>query len=720
MNITAQASNRSLSASGKKRFPGTSGKSFLVGGAWCVALLASVFPSFVHGAEDVDVLAQHIVADLIQEVTPAIRGLVLDDLKRLSANGAWPDINYAHKSGTGWSPLEHPNRLLTMAQVWRADGGKDDALLAGILSGMDYWLAKDPKSPNWWHNEIGVPRNWGPLMLLMEERLSPAQKEGGRKIMARAGIRMTGQNRIWLAINTLYGALLARDAALVQRCVDEITRTIAVTTAEGVQPDWSYHQHGSQLYTHGYGASFVSDSTHWAVLAQGTPVAFAPEKIAILESLVLDGSQWLARGALTGMAGSGRCITRGPEISAGYLAGGARNLLLLKTPRAAELQALQARVTGEPGAAPLVGHRHFWCSDTSAHHRPAFYAELKMSSKRTLGTEAGNGEGLKNRHMGEGVLLVYRDGEPYGPLLPVWNWRQLPGTTIIQETGALPEVSWGKGAEGTTTFVGGVSDGQAGIACYDFAKHGLTARKAWFFFDDLILCLGAGITATNANDTVVTTLDQRPLTGPVQWSDGKRQVTLANGEHALEGARAVVQSNLAWLFPEATAVTVRAGPQSGSWYAINHVHENKPVSADVLAILIDHGRKPLNAGYAYVIAPDVKATGVDLDRLGARIAVNTPAVQAAVYERAELAGAVFYAAGEAAFPAGVLRVSRPCIVMLRTAGGTVAASVANPNNGALAVTVEWLPKDGQARQASFALPGGTQAGSTVTQELRKP
>jgi len=681
-------------------------------------LLASIFPRFAHGADSTDVLAQRVVADLVQEVTSATRGRAQDHLKLLPASGAWPDINYAPQVRSGWSPLQHPNRLLTMARVWRADGGKDAVLLAGILRGMDYWLAKDPTSPNWWYNEIGVPRDWGRLMLLTEDRMSPAQKEGGRKIMTRAGIRMTGQNRVWLTINTLYGALQARDAALAKRCFDEIAQTIVVTTAEGVQPDWSYHQHGPQLYTHGYGAAFVSDNTHWAVLSQATPFAFAPEKIAIMESLVLDGSQWLARGALAGMAGNGRGITRGPEVRADYLADGARNLLRLKTPRAAELQALLARVTGEPGAAPLVGHRHFWRSDTSVQHRPAFYAELKMSSQRTLGTESGNGEGLRNRHMGDGVLLVYRDGEPYGPLLPVWNWRQLPGATIVQETGPLAEVPWGKGAEGTTTFVGGVSDGQAGIACCDFAKHGLTARKSWFFFDDLIVCLGAGIAATNANDPVVTTLDQRPLTGPVQWSDGRRQVTLANGEHALQGARAVVQSNLAWLFPVATAITVRAGPQSGSWHDINRVHENKPVSADVLAILIEHGRKPLNAGYAYFVAPDVNATGVDLDRLDARIAANTAAVQAAAYERAELAGAVFYEAGEAAFPAYVLRVNRPCIVMLRTTGGTVAASVANPNNTALTVTVEWLPKDDKARQASFNLPGGTQAGNTITQELR--
>jgi len=40
-----------------------------------------------------------------------------------------------------------------------------------------------------------------------------------------------------------------------------------------------------------------------------------------------------------------------------------------------------------------------------------------------------------------------------------------------------------------------VSDGSYGLAACDFERDGLTARKSWFFFDDEIVCLGAGIMA---------------------------------------------------------------------------------------------------------------------------------------------------------------------------------------------------------------------------------
>ena len=63
------------------------------------------------------------------------------------------------------------------------------------------------------------------------------------------------------------------------------------------------------------------------------------------------------------------------------------------------------------------------------------------------------------------------------------------------------------------SFVGGVSNGLVGAATmiYQRPTIALKAKKSWFFFDDLILCVGSGITISSENVTkqyVSTTITQ--------------------------------------------------------------------------------------------------------------------------------------------------------------------------------------------------------------------
>lgn len=57
------------------------------------------------------------------------------------------------------------------------------------------------------------------------------------------------------------------------------------------------------------------------------------------------------------------------------------------------------------------------------HHRPEYYASVKTSSTRTYQPESGNGEGLQNLHLADGVNLVMRTGDEYDGIFPVWDWR---------------------------------------------------------------------------------------------------------------------------------------------------------------------------------------------------------------------------------------------------------------------------------------------------------
>ena len=147
-------------------------------------------------------------------------------------------------------------------------------------------------------------------MLLLEDELTERQLADGAKILGRATLTATGQNLVWMSSITAIRGILERDPDLVSRAYAFIAAEIRVSKGEGIQQDYSFHQHGPCLYSHGYGAGFIVDCSRVAGRVEGTSLAFPPEKIELLTRLILDGTQWFARGAATDFGAEGREITR--------------------------------------------------------------------------------------------------------------------------------------------------------------------------------------------------------------------------------------------------------------------------------------------------------------------------------------------------------------------------------------------------------------------------
>ena len=120
--------------------------------------------------------------------------------------------------------------------------------------------------------------------------------------------------------------------------------------------------------------------------------------------------------------------------------------------------------------------------------------------------------------------------------------------------------------QGNTRFVGGVSDGLYGMAAMDLHYDALLANKAWFYFDNEFVCMGAGIVCPTGNP-VLTSVNQCLLAGNVAASD--RAQPLAPGEYALDGVRWVEHDSVTYAFPASTPVRVKVGPQTGSWSEIS-------------------------------------------------------------------------------------------------------------------------------------------------------
>lgn len=675
-------------------------------------------------AADLHTIKQRILEPLLQPVSARSARTLMASLR---SDGSWPDVDYEDRSRSGWRTPSHLQRVSLLALAFKSPGSElrgDSSVRKAVHASLDYWLAHDFQNPNWWWNQIGIPRTLHPILLLFEDELSTEQLDKGLKILKRARIGMTGQNLVWVSEIVAVRAIIQDDPTLAAKAYRRIAEEIRITTGEGIQPDFSFHQHGPCLYSHGYGAAFVSDCSRIAAQVSGTRLAFSPEKIALLSSLILDGSQWIARGSATDYGAEGREISR-PGQSVRYLSTAARNMLAATDEREQEFRELAARAADQE-APPLEGNRHFWHSDMMVHHRGGYYTSARMFSRRIVNTDHPcNNEGLKSHHIADGCNLVMRTGREYHDIFPVWNWRKIPGTTVE----VRPQLDGSPRRQGERRFVGGVSDGTYGLAAFDFVRDELSARKSWIFFDDEYVCLGAGITCDTDN-TVVTTLDQCHLAGGVDVCNGNVVRPRNVGSHILAHPRWVRHNEISYWFLQPTQVQLRNTPQRGSWRDITVRYDDAAVSRDVFALWIDHGKRPQNATYAYCVVPGTESPAVSALRQPAvTVLANRPDLQAVSHTKLKIAAAAFYEAGSVEIrPNLTLEVDTPCLVMLREMRDTMAITVSNPKNEPSTVIVkvdEHLLGDGvemlegpPRSRITFQLPDGIYAGSSMTRKLR--
>jgi chondroitin AC lyase len=636
-------------------------------------------------------------------------------LQTMRPDGSWADQNYADTDREVWKAGAHLGRVLTIARAYYAPGStlaKKPEVAERIVASLGYWLKADPKNDNWWHNMIGVPLQVGDLLILMGNDAPPDLRDQGVKLMTRGTMeKMTGQNLVWGAEIQILRGILGETPALIGSAYERMWQEVVVANIgqEGIQSDASFHQHGPLLYAGGYGAGFVSDTVRFVGYAAETPYAIPGEKKAILDRYVLDGVQWMLRDGQWDYGATGRELIR-PGKSAAPMVRPVVALAAMPGPRQAEMRIFADRISGKPGAKPLIGNRHYWRSDYMAHQRPGYFAATRMDSVRTANTDGlTNGENKKSHHLADGALYLSTDGGEYTGIYPVWEWHQIPGTTAEQNTVLDPKKVRRMGA---TKFDGGVSDGLYGAAAMDLSVGELKAQKAWFYFDREIVCLGAGIDCTSANP-VATSINQCLLRGPVQMSDSAASQTVPRGERSLTNAKWVWHDHMGYVFPAATDLRLKNDSQTGSFREIGPGPET-PITKDVFRLSMDHGVGPKNAGYAYIVVPAATAeqTAATAAKLPLEIVSNTATLQAVWHKERKILAVAFRAPGQVSAGGQAVSVDQPCLLLLRQEGGKWKLAVSNPENLPRTVTVRVGKKT-----VKVALPDGLRAGESIVQDL---
>lgn len=517
----------------------------------------------------------------------------------------WSDIDYNDQTRSGWQAQKHYVRLL---QILKENGRErlvqDTAYAETLRAALRYWLVHDFTNPNWWHNDIGMPRNLSDLALMLGDTLSPEEKEGVTKLVGRGSMatrddiseKWTGANLIWGAMNTIKHALLLEDEALLRRGVDRAAQELCVGE-EGIQEDGSFFQHGPRLYSGGYGRSFAYDIAQLLFVLQNTSYQFSMEKREIYLTHILDGLRHMTQGAGLDYTCIGRELARPDAVRTGLVKAAVELLVQVgDLPRQDELRGYLAAMNGETA---FEGTKYFPRAALLCHHTGGLYIGAKFHNNRIWDAEICNGEGELCYNMSYGThTCIMHDGGEYLDIDPVWDYARIPGTTSRTETDAqlLAHRDWWC-LPLPNDHSGGAQKNDCAVI-YEHAQHdGVEVFAADFAIPGGFVCLGAGVRAPNEDsERLVTTVDQCLLRGEVRRENG-----------------AVIHNGVRYTPLNGTRFDCTSGPATGSWQRNNFAESDAPVTRDVLTVTITHEAGKLG-GYAYLISPEGAAPKVEVLR----------------------------------------------------------------------------------------------------------
>ncbi|MBB5438387.1 chondroitin AC lyase [Pedobacter sp. AK017] len=645
------------------------------------------------------------------------------NLNTLQPDGSWKDVPYKDDAMTNWLPNNHLLQLETIIQAYIEKDSHyygDDKVFDQISKAFKYWYDSDPKSRNWWHNEIATPQALGEMLILMHYGKKPLDEALVHKLTERMKRgepeKKTGANKTDIALHYFYRALLTSDEALLSFAVKELFYPVQfVHYEEGLQYDYSYLQHGPQLQISSYGAVFITGVLKLANYVRDTPYALSTEKLAIFSKYYRDSYLKAIRGSYMDFNVEGRGVSR-PDIL--NKKAEKKKLLVAKMidlKHTEEWADAIARTDSTVAAGYKIEpyHHQFWNGDYVQHLRPAYSFNVRMVSKRTRRSESGNKENLLGRYLSDGATNIQLRGPEYYNIMPVWEWDKIPGITSRDYLTDRPLTKlWGE--QGSNDFAGGVSDGVYGASAYALDYDSLQAKKAWFFFDKEIVCLGAGINS-NAPENITTTLNQSWLNGPVISTAGKTgrgKITTFKAQ----GQFWLLHDAIGYYFPEGANLSLSTQSQKGNWFHINNSHSKDEVSGDVFKLWINHGARPENAQYAYIVLPGINKPEEIKKYNGTapKVLANTNQLQAVYHQQLDMVQAIFYAAGKLSVAGIEIETDKPCAVLIKHINGKQVIWAADPlqKEKTAVLSIRDL-KTGKTNRVKIDFPQQEFAGATV-------
>jgi chondroitin AC lyase len=648
-------------------------------------------------------------------------------LSLVKTDGSFSDLNYADVAFAADLSV-HLKRIQTLAASYSnpsSSNYKNTSIKDKYFLSLDFWVTKNHTPGNWWYRHIAYPKAASPAIVLMGELMKTEKPDLFNRSMSYLlwaylqNNYMEGANGADKIVGAYTATVLKKDNTQLLKMRTQIINLIQIQSkGEGIEADIMFGQHsgsGRQLYAATYGGEYIKSIFAYLTTVNTTAYMVTSKEISLLENLYLSGIQWIIYGKHIDPNQTGRqnSSTAGVSSWVNTLS----NFVLLNPPRKAELEiALERMQNGLSSTNPLLlGNKMYWRFDYMLQRGSTYFSTTRMTSTRTVGAEAGNGQGNNNYYGGAGVNYIFRTGNEYNSIFGEFNYRKYPGITAEQDAAALPIPNWGAGGTNNNVFAGGVTYGKQGACGMLLDKRGVTAAKSWFYFDNEFVALGAGITQTNGTAAVYTTMNQCIKYTNIDYFDDQTQKSLSTGTTTLLKPKWIVQDQVGYFNLDNT-----------STFIISAETKN---GINIFTGAIDHGKNPANKGYAYVVKPGITASEAAsyMANIPVQILQNTNALQAVKHKTLAVTQMIFYKAGAIVIPGEyTVTATTPCAGMIKRTGDNLEISLANPkceSSNPTSVSLSITKKltgpgstwDGTKSTLVFNLPQGNYAGQTVTQ-----
>ena len=349
-------------------------------------------------------------------------------------------------------------------------------------------------------------------------------------------------------------------------------------------------------------------------------------------------------------------------------------------------------------------YAHAWFTgDRAAQQRNDYAIGIALSSQREKAWECINSANKTGWHVGDGSTYLYTSYDTHqfdGPNFILNNENvayRFPGTTEDARKRVARSIASAYEWYPPNSFAGSLQiDERYIVAAMDFVsynyegedikpddygyggslpphKNDLRVKKAWFCFDNEIVCLGAGITST-MDSPVSTTVEHRRVVSEDKYAQyvctaGEEVAELAKAEYTEEYENprwVLMEGHAGYVFPSESRVRVNS-----------YIHE-PAASQRFFEVNMLHGANPENESYEYVIVPYATPDILNDVYSSAQIEVisNTAALQAVRDNSCGVSGYVFH---EAAEIEGI-GVDKPCILSRFVKDGVYTISVTDPTH----------------------------------------
>ena len=661
----------------------------------------------------------------------------------IQEDGSFKDVDYdateSAANGVAWSPYLALDRLQAIAIAYHVEGNplyKKADVIEKLNKAIVHWSKVNPTSKNWWENQIGVQLRFSRIALVMDGIMSEeAMNIMLHKLLEKTPEKKgTGQNNLWFDQNYVYYAIITENGKKykdslgtkqlinLKELVDNYLSYCLVVqtndhTSEAVQVDNSFYMHGRQFYSNGYGLSMFRDMSYWLYMLRDTQFEFHQDVVDLMADYMLGGTSWTIRGDIMEIYLGYR-----PYDSAiGYTNYAFAYILPLQRmmqvdkKRAHEYQNVLDNVLGKNKSNGKNGNYYMWRSGYASHMRDSYGVNIKMDSNQIIGGEwRGSWTGQE-----DGGQLIYWtssasstisvDGDEYIDVFPTYDWAHVPGTTT--ESRIVKDYSnYGRFTNGTEHTIG-VSNGKYGATAYDMNKKGTKAKKGYFFFDDEFVALGSGIESSEDVE-IHTTLNQ-----------SKANHVLVDGKSVDKGtqnkkynAKWLYNDDIGYVFLDNTDVVVSNSTQKDNpslWSA-----DDQNQTPETFKAYLNHGKKPKNDHYAYVVIPNKSESDVKKyanQKMPIEVLANDETVQAVRHNGLKQTQINFYKSGSLDCQNGCkITVDQPCSLIIDESTSTRQISLAVHDANANQVVNVDIDDHGHQSRTTFVSGQLPYAGQTLT------